>query len=705
MRCRRGCRSSPGRIRVTAGANAGTKTDTPGDDQGEYIAASRTVRMRLGTGANGTTGGTMAIDATATVVFRVKVDSTVTGVIENQAIITARGPAGAPRDRLRLRRQRRRSGRAAHADHRRRLLAEQRIARARRPYCLTTVVAARVRLLPDQHELHGDDADLRTGHAHLPRVRRRRRVPLDDARVPSAERGLRRSARPVTAPIAAARTRPATPPPPPAWPASTTPTAAGPRPTATSPAELRRLPHRQRLRRLTPVCDPVSLTCRGCGSDSECGGATPACQPTGRVRRQCSASNAAACTGATPVCNVPARTCVRCTANADCSGATPVCNGAHAHLPRLRGRRRMRRRHARLPADGRLRRLLGGEVRPRLRGRDTPGLRSTAHAATCARLRRRRRRLQRRRRPPADGTAPAWRLLARRDAVTPPRASGANAQCGGTTGGPARCRRLAPRDGECGGATPGLPADRRRAAVCSAGELHPCMGATPVCNSGRRNLRDLHGQRPVHGATPVCNVATNICRGCAGDGECGGATPACQPTGACGACSASNTVAVAGARPVCNTGQRHLRDLHHQRTVRRRPRRCATPATHTCRACAGDGDCGGATPACQAGRRLRAMLGQATRAACTGATPRVRRRRRHLRGLSRQRRLHRNQARLQRRHPYLPRLRRRRRVRRRRRRRASRPARAACARPANTTRLHGADGGLLQRQPAPAAAA
>src|SRR6185312_6768875 len=86
----------PGSIRVLTGANVGTKTDATGDDQGEYVSASRTVRVRLGTGANGTTGGTMAINASMSLAFRATVTSTDNGLIENQAIITASGASGAP---------------------------------------------------------------------------------------------------------------------------------------------------------------------------------------------------------------------------------------------------------------------------------------------------------------------------------------------------------------------------------------------------------------------------------------------------------------------------------------------------------------------------------------------------------------------------------------------------------------------------------
>jgi uncharacterized repeat protein (TIGR01451 family)/MYXO-CTERM domain-containing protein len=86
----------PGSIQITAGANAGAKTDATGDDQGEYLAATRTVRIRLGAGANASTGGKMAIGETATVKFRVTIDANASGTINNQAIITAAGEKGAP---------------------------------------------------------------------------------------------------------------------------------------------------------------------------------------------------------------------------------------------------------------------------------------------------------------------------------------------------------------------------------------------------------------------------------------------------------------------------------------------------------------------------------------------------------------------------------------------------------------------------------
>ncbi|TDD59403.1 DUF11 domain-containing protein [Kribbella antibiotica] len=69
----------PGSLSVSAGAVAGAKTDQAGDDQAEYDAASRTVRFRVGTGANATTGGRLKKNQSTTVHFRVTLDDASAG--------------------------------------------------------------------------------------------------------------------------------------------------------------------------------------------------------------------------------------------------------------------------------------------------------------------------------------------------------------------------------------------------------------------------------------------------------------------------------------------------------------------------------------------------------------------------------------------------------------------------------------------------
>jgi uncharacterized repeat protein (TIGR01451 family)/MYXO-CTERM domain-containing protein len=86
----------PGTIRIAAGDNAGTKSDGAGDDQADYDAATRTITVRLGAGATAQQGGSLAVGASATVAFRVRVEDTASGTIANQAVIRALGRAGAP---------------------------------------------------------------------------------------------------------------------------------------------------------------------------------------------------------------------------------------------------------------------------------------------------------------------------------------------------------------------------------------------------------------------------------------------------------------------------------------------------------------------------------------------------------------------------------------------------------------------------------
>ena len=49
----------PGSVRIVTGPNVGTKTDASGDDQADYNSATRSLLIRIGTGANATTGGSV----------------------------------------------------------------------------------------------------------------------------------------------------------------------------------------------------------------------------------------------------------------------------------------------------------------------------------------------------------------------------------------------------------------------------------------------------------------------------------------------------------------------------------------------------------------------------------------------------------------------------------------------------------------------
>jgi clumping factor A len=85
----------PGSISVDGGA---ARTDAAGDDVAEYTAGTRTLTVRLGTNAGAATGGSLAVNATTVVKFRVTIDGTASGSILNQAVVTAEGELGAPSD-------------------------------------------------------------------------------------------------------------------------------------------------------------------------------------------------------------------------------------------------------------------------------------------------------------------------------------------------------------------------------------------------------------------------------------------------------------------------------------------------------------------------------------------------------------------------------------------------------------------------------
>jgi uncharacterized repeat protein (TIGR01451 family) len=76
-----------GSMQITAGANAGVKTDAAGDDQAEFDGTR--VVIRLGTGATSSGGGVINPGESTTVKFRVQVNAATAGgtVVANQAVV------------------------------------------------------------------------------------------------------------------------------------------------------------------------------------------------------------------------------------------------------------------------------------------------------------------------------------------------------------------------------------------------------------------------------------------------------------------------------------------------------------------------------------------------------------------------------------------------------------------------------------------
>jgi uncharacterized repeat protein (TIGR01451 family) len=79
----------PNSLQIVSGANAGTKTDALSSDQAEFLTSPNRVVFRVGTLANGTTGGSLAPTESTTVRFRVQVNPGTNGsVINNTATVS-----------------------------------------------------------------------------------------------------------------------------------------------------------------------------------------------------------------------------------------------------------------------------------------------------------------------------------------------------------------------------------------------------------------------------------------------------------------------------------------------------------------------------------------------------------------------------------------------------------------------------------------
>ena len=304
----------PGSIRVASGANTGTKTDASGDDQGEYISGSRTVRVWLGTGATAAAGGTLAAGASTSVVFRVTVDASALGTIQNQAVITASGQTGSA---------------AQDYTSSASVLVEKCVQNSDcgggTPYCLTSVSPRSCVSCLSSSNCGGTTPFCNTA-THACRA-----CAADadcSAGAPACQSsgacgacsasniGLCGGATPIcnTANATCVQCL-----------LGSQCSGATPICNTTTKVCVGCLANAD-CGGTTPVCDPLLLSCRACGGDGECGGATPACQAGGACG-QCSATNGIQCSGATPVCYTATGTCVPCTSNAQCGGTTPVCNG------------------------------------------------------------------------------------------------------------------------------------------------------------------------------------------------------------------------------------------------------------------------------------------------------------------------------------------------------------------------------------------
>ncbi|BEL03293.1 hypothetical protein Q0Z83_014840 [Actinoplanes sichuanensis] len=69
----------PGSLRSVTGTTTTKPTDASGDDVGEYVSGTGTVKLRVGTGATGSVGGTLAPGESQTLSYQVVVGSSIAG--------------------------------------------------------------------------------------------------------------------------------------------------------------------------------------------------------------------------------------------------------------------------------------------------------------------------------------------------------------------------------------------------------------------------------------------------------------------------------------------------------------------------------------------------------------------------------------------------------------------------------------------------
>ena len=268
----------PGTLEIVSGANAGVKTDATDTDQGEYLAASRTVSFRLGAGADGTMGGSLPIGESTSVKFRVTVDAGASGTIENQADISAEGDQGSPQETTPT------DGNGGG------------------PGAPPTPVVI---------DACGTNADCTN-----PALPVCNTTPNPNVCVQCLASTDCSGNTPV---CNASNTCIA---------CSGDGDCGGSTPACQASGGCGECSatNSTLCTGTTPVCNAGTGVCVACSGDSDCGGSTPACQTSGACG-QCSATNSTACVGGTPVCDATSGTCVQCTTSTNCSGATPVCTG------------------------------------------------------------------------------------------------------------------------------------------------------------------------------------------------------------------------------------------------------------------------------------------------------------------------------------------------------------------------------------------
>ncbi|MBM4361994.1 MAG: DUF11 domain-containing protein, partial [Deltaproteobacteria bacterium] len=498
----------PGSLQILAGPGVGALTDGVDADRGEVVGG--VVTVRLGTGATSTLGGALPVGGTTTLRLRVTVNADASGVISNQALITAGGQRGAPPETVPT------DGNGGDPGA---------------PPTDTTVVGClsdtdcsvltpRCDVGPDPNRCVGCLGAADCGGT----------TPVCNAGTQICEAcdadadcgGQTPACQPSGAcgecsPSNTSACGGATP---------VCNTTSGTCVGCNSSAD---------CSGATPVCNAGTRVCEACDADADCGGQTPACQPSGACG-ECSPSNTSACGGSTPVCNTTSGTCVGCNSSADCGGATPVCNAGTRVCESC-------------DADT----DCGGQS-PACQPSGACGECSPSNTSACGGA------------TPVcnttSGTCVGCNSSTDCSGATPVcnTASGtcvgcnSSADCGGATpvcNAGTRVCEACDADTDCGGQSPACQPSGA-CGECSASNASACSGATPVCNTTSGTCVGCNSSADCSGGAPVCDPANRTCVGCLSSADCGPLAPTCDPAAQACVCTAAGSETCNGRDDDCD---------------------------------------------------------------------------------------------------------------------------------------------------------
>jgi MYXO-CTERM domain-containing protein len=352
----------------------------------------------------------------------------------------------------------------------------------------------------------------------------------------------------------------------------------------------------------TPSCDPATNTCVACLTDAACGGTTPICKAGACVACdgnlgsgtpaackvaavpacllaganagtcvECTDGDVTRCGGAKPACNSASHTCVQCGSNAQCSGNTPICNAAGTCIA----------------CDG----DLGAATPAACTSALKPAcLTAGGKAGSCAEC------------STPNLTActmaePVCELVANEcvECLTNAQCHGPNGVCNTQLH---KCTLGCTTDANCTTAAPACKTPENFCVECTATNTKACFGTkTPVCDVPNNKCVGCVTGADCPAATPVCDAKTKTCiANCTDNSQCPVKAPICDPVSHnCVPC-VDNTNCK--APDICNTMTHTCGNECSKSSECPGSTPVCDPQTRRCQECVGNGDCGPAAPIC-----------------------------------------------------------------------------------------------------------